>query len=354
MRKFLAALFSLLAIAGSASAQSIGSVVSTSNCRPEGCGLMKQGEYLENGIYRLVMQTDGNLVLYQIEGGAQKALWWSNTSGTGGTNAVIQLDSNLVIKRSDNSTIWSAKTTLSTVANTSLRLENNGALIILQDPGTSSTVVYPGPVRAQTQSLGSSVGTANCRPEGCGVMKQGEYLENGIYRLVMQTDGNLVLYQIVGGTQKALWWSGTAGSGASNAVMQLDGNLVVTRPDNSVIWSTKTTRSAAAASWLKLSNTGALTIDHGQFPGQLTAVVYADPNAGGTPSNGGGNGNACTQPQGYPVCIGRGSLAQQQLMAYGCTISDARRQASMWGASWGPCPTTVGTGFGSGSGFGFN
>ncbi|MCC8247658.1 S8 family serine peptidase [Saccharothrix luteola] len=44
------------------------------------------------------------------------------------------------------------------------------------------------------------------------------------YTLAMQGDGNLVLY---GPGSQALWSSGTAGSGATYAVLQNDGNLVV-------------------------------------------------------------------------------------------------------------------------------
>lgn len=46
---------------------------------------------------------------------------------------------------------------------------------------------------------------------------------NGVYRFVMQTDGNLVLYQ----NQRALWSSQTNGSQAKQAIMQTDGNFVV-------------------------------------------------------------------------------------------------------------------------------
>ena len=45
------------------------------------------------------------------------------------------------------------------------------------------------------------------------------------YRLLYQPDGNLVQYDDVGGI--AMWNTGTAGSGAGQAVMQGDGNFVV-------------------------------------------------------------------------------------------------------------------------------
>lgn len=67
----------------------------------------------------------------------------------------------------------------------------------------------------------------------CG-LNPGEGLGNGEsliscdrrFRLTMQTDGNLVLYQEGAG---ALWWTGTQGNSGRNvsAFMQTDGNLVV-------------------------------------------------------------------------------------------------------------------------------
>jgi hypothetical protein len=56
-------------------------------------------------------------------------------------------------------------------------------------------------------------------PRGSGV-----YSANGKYNLVMQDDGNLVLYRVNG---PALWASGTYGIAIQHAVMQYDGNLVL-------------------------------------------------------------------------------------------------------------------------------
>jgi hypothetical protein len=57
--------------------------------------------------------------------------------------------------------------------------------------------------------------------------KKGEVLRsrNQNYNLVMQTDGNLVVYRTTDGY--AVWNSGTNGSGAEVVTLQVDGNLVV-------------------------------------------------------------------------------------------------------------------------------
>src|SRR5439155_1051750 len=54
------------------------------------------------------------------------------------------------------------------------------------------------------------------------------------YRLVMQSDGNLVQY----GNGAALWSSLTYGHPGASAKLQPDGNLVVYAPGNRALWST--------------------------------------------------------------------------------------------------------------------
>lgn len=60
---------------------------------------------------------------------------------------------------------------------------------------------------------------------------------NGKFALVMQRDGNLVLYRT--GSTTALWTSGTYGKNVRWAVLQEDGNFVMYE-ENKAIWSTGT------------------------------------------------------------------------------------------------------------------
>ena len=65
------------------------------------------------------------------------------------------------------------------------------------------------------------------------------YSKDNTKRLVMQTDGNLVVYDDTAGG-KAVWDSGTWRSGTANGpyklTMQDDGNLVIYNKDNKPIW----------------------------------------------------------------------------------------------------------------------
>lgn len=79
---------------------------------------------------------------------------------------------------------------------------------------------------------------------------------NGRYRLVYQTDGNLVLYDDVDRTIP--WASGTGGTSAGQAIMQTDGNFVIYDAQVAGVWATGTAGNANAR--LALQNDGNLVV----------------------------------------------------------------------------------------------
>lgn len=64
---------------------------------------------------------------------------------------------------------------------------------------------------------------SDMRPKETLFVGQDVWSPNGSYRLIMQSDGNVVLY----GPAGAIWATRTTGTGADRLVMQADGNLVV-------------------------------------------------------------------------------------------------------------------------------
>ncbi len=79
---------------------------------------------------------------------------------------------------------------------------------------------------------------------------------DGRFTLIMQGDGNLVLY---GPNQRVLWKSDTYGSPRGTyLVMQGDGNLVLYRPDGRPVWSSGTYGYAACV--LTMQNDGNLVL----------------------------------------------------------------------------------------------
>jgi surface antigen len=223
------------------------------NYLPSGSTLYPN-QYLEseNDQSALVFQNDSNLVLYS--GG--RALWQSGTAGQGGTRLVMQTDGNLVMYRADNSVAWQTGTNGRYYAYAILQADGN--FIINDDRGVywwSGTgghagLYYTGYDRLQVgykllqnQYLRSAdnryalllQADGNLVLYGPGYHVLWSAGVSGADHLTMQTDGNLVLYA----GSKPLWWSGT--SGANNRlVVQNDGNLVEYNSNNTPLWFSRT------------------------------------------------------------------------------------------------------------------
>jgi surface antigen len=189
-----------------------------------GSSLLVTGESLRagesivspNGQFRLVMQGDGNLVLYT----SARAMWSTATAGSGATRAVLQGDGNLVLYSSTRA-VWSSVTAGKPVK-----------VLVVQDDG--NVVLYGG-----STAYWSSRTLCDYLAK-TGTLSPGHYLlsPDRRFRAVMQGDGNFVVYE--GGT--ARWSTGSAGSGANRMVLQADGNLVLYSPTRAV-WNSRTAGS---------------------------------------------------------------------------------------------------------------
>jgi hypothetical protein len=193
----------------------------------------------QNGGYSLVMQPDGNLVLYK--GG--KALWSSNTGGKAVSKAVMQCDGNLVVYGFPKA-LWESKTAGSP-----------GAYLVVQDDG--NTVIYKPHVALWSSKTVVAPGAAAASGilPGGGQLTPGQSLHSGDkrFRLAMQPDGNLVVYD----GAKALWHSNTGGKAVSKAAMQTDGNFVIYGYPTA-LWSTGT--AGHPSSYLAMQADGNLVV----------------------------------------------------------------------------------------------
>ena len=79
-----------------------------------------------DGRYALIMQGDGNLVLYKTP--TSKPIWSSNTWDTGGVKAVLQYDGNFVVYTVNNSPRWNSGTWGKPT--NFLQLQDDGNLVI--------------------------------------------------------------------------------------------------------------------------------------------------------------------------------------------------------------------------------
>lgn len=117
------------------------------------------------------------------------------------------------------------------------------------EPGAESlSLMTTGPGQWRLTELDGTVSDFSS-DRAPGVLQSGQRLNageqivsaNGGYSLVMQGDGNAVVY----GRAQALWWTGTTTFG-TYLVLQADGNLVAHNPNGSVAWNSGTWDSPGA------------------------------------------------------------------------------------------------------------
>lgn len=184
--------------------------VQTQAAYPAGDLTLRQGQSVQIGLFTLVMQGDGNLVLYEQNG---PAVWSSGTYGQdcsgGQCLAVFQSDGNFVVYNGVTP-LWNSGTYGHPGAQLTLSAETPQLEIV----DTDQSILWFAPEKFGPGNL---------------TLTQGVSLNFGPYILVMQNDGNLVVYQ--GQYGPAVWSSGTYGQDCSSdqcvAVFQTDGNFVV-------------------------------------------------------------------------------------------------------------------------------
>ncbi len=90
---------------------------------------------------------------------------------------------------------------------------------------------------------------------------------NRQFQLVMQDDGNLVIYSVAG-TRTPVWASNTVGNPGAKAVFQGDGNIVVYASDGvRPLWASNSSGHAAQSA--QLTDEGTLVV------GEASAPVWA-------------------------------------------------------------------------------
>ncbi|HUD10507.1 MAG TPA: hypothetical protein VMR28_02420 [Candidatus Saccharimonadales bacterium] len=190
---------------------------------------LSSGQTLSEGSYLLspdsqsvlTIQSDGNLVLYSN----LRASWNSGSAGSSTNHLVMQSDGNLVLYNQSNAALWDSQTS-----------GNPGAYLVLQTDGnmvvysTSNAALWATYTISNPNHL-SYINTTF----GIGRLYPGQSINtaDGHYKLVLQSDGNLVLYDNNG---KPLWASGTNGDSTAFLAMQGDGNLVLYGTNGSPLW----------------------------------------------------------------------------------------------------------------------
>ncbi|WP_326555408.1 hypothetical protein [Micromonospora sp. NBC_01813] len=229
---------------------------------------MYGGQYIlsPDGRFGLLMQTDGNLVAYGPSpcGALQPNIcrgpydWWaSNTGGQPGNRVLMQSDGNLVIYRPNGSVAWASNTHGSGA--TRLMVTDQGRFYLARWDG-STVLMLMG--LSEQNSYHSYVGTMPATYR----LPTLRYLSspNGVFHLMQQQDGNLVLY---GPGTSVLWSSGTfqtvvGGMSIRETRMQSDGNLVIynsSAPGAAAVWASNSV-GAGPTPELVLQNDGNLVL----------------------------------------------------------------------------------------------
>ncbi|AXF22186.1 peptidase S53 [Burkholderia pyrrocinia] len=202
---------------------------------------LKSGQilYSASGSHELVMQDDGNLVLYNTTNGA--AVWNSGTHGNAGAYAVFQTDGNFVVYSASGKALWFSSTN-STSYGQYLAVQDDGNMVIYE-----SQVPVFFTATTTTGYVNSSSGPALWY--GGVTISNGQSFTsgNGANVLVMQGDGNLVLLR-QGVPQ---WNSGTSGHAGAYATMQTDGNLVVYSSTHTPLWYSNTSGNPGAVTYVQ-------------------------------------------------------------------------------------------------------
>ncbi|XP_055334353.1 uncharacterized protein LOC129585629 [Paramacrobiotus metropolitanus] len=183
--------------------------------------------YSQNKALELVMQDDGNLVLYSRKD--LRPLWASNTHGRNGVEAVMQSDGNFVVYAPGGHPIWASNT----------HGKHDCKLVLQND---ANLVIYD----CHNHPVWASNTHGQCPEHEQDILHPGEELlpgrsihsKNGKLDLIMQTDGNLVLYRTSDGSP--IWASNTCHKPVQKCVMQHDGNLVLYEHNGTPIWASNT------------------------------------------------------------------------------------------------------------------
>merc|ERR1712230_202994 len=153
---------------------------------------------------KLIMQGDGNLVMYNRSG---KAIWCTNTSNGGrAPDEFWRVGQTPPASRMDKGeTLWQGNA-----------IDACGYFFAIQDDG--NLVVY--------KDGGDPIWASDTN---------GQHEDNPDKRLVMQDDGNLVFYA----GDEVIWASDTNDKGGTYVKMQDDGNFVMYNGDDQPVWCTR-------------------------------------------------------------------------------------------------------------------
>ena len=241
-----------------------------------------EGQAIRNGSFFATLQNDGNFVLYN----GTTPLWASNTHSNSDPNVhlVMQFDGNLVLYTAANAPVWATGTSGS---NAFLVLQNDANMVLYSNPAgspkpvwaTNTVVQAPAPPAPAPPAPTPSTQSNPAVLAFGQVLSEGHALVAGSFTAVLQTDGNFVLYN----GHAPLWATNThyTFDPQVRLVMQYDGNLVLYNPSNVPLWSTGTSGSNP---FLVLQTDANMVLYSNPSPGSNIPKWASNTTATGIPS----------------------------------------------------------------------
>jgi len=190
-----------------------------------------------------VMQSDGNLVTYAPDG--TTPLFDTHTSGNPGSQAVLQNDGNLVVYAPTGRALWASYGPTDLLGNFSS--QTSPKLIFDRQRGSNGEQYLTSLDYQRTARVGDNQLTVVTTGRPTDFATPVVTAPSDFTLLEMQSDGNLVLSsctfqpgnpgQYTAGTCSPIWSSLTYGNPGAHARMQTDGNLVVYTAGGQALWS---------------------------------------------------------------------------------------------------------------------
>ncbi len=246
------------------------------------------GFQLKNGNFTLIMQTDGNLCIYKNYDSKKlnNDLYWSTEIEQNSKGYLfMQEDGNLVIYDKDNIVKWSSNTTTNNGGYAELLLSKSGNYLLLVIKDKDGKIIkYLNKITLKLINNDKYIYKKNYLELDGGdevvlnditcIYPYIKYYydfkwSNNNFNLIMQADGNLVIYKDkkTSGSNNAIWSSKSSIKNSETfhyryLILQPDGNLVIYDFNNNSKWSSGTFNQVEKNSnfYAEITNKGYLSI----------------------------------------------------------------------------------------------
>lgn len=237
-----------------------------------------------NGQYKLILQSDSNLALYD----GASAIWAANSDqpysadiyGKSYGETRFFVSNSAFLEDSLRGRLWTAST-----GKTEDRLWYSSHMSV-QNDGNIVTVDIDAIFTSRTVELLPNSTDVQIVPPGTSLEVGRAYYAGG-HHLIFQTDGNMVLYTNEGAV---VWHTDTYGQGGTQAIMQSDGNFVIYNAQGAALWQTHTGGNPGAYAQIQsngafvICNSAPLWARFGWAPGKAPNVFYPDHSTGPLPT----------------------------------------------------------------------